>query len=442
MKAPEPPGVKALLGASAYSGYLYAYPHKSAYRALPAPVSLAQLWEPVDQRALFLYIHVPFCEMRCGFCNLFTKAKPKEALIERYLEAIEREARDVQEALPKAQYKRFALGGGTPTLLDVEQLSRLLDIRARLGVDLRAGGSVETSPQTSQLDKLQLLKESGFDRISIGIQSFVDEEVKALKRPQLGAQVRAALDRIREVNFRVLNLDLIYGQAGQSVDSWRHSLEEALRFSPEELFLYPLYVRPLTGLSRGRLVLAPEDEHRLKLYRAGRDFLLERGYSQVSMRMFRRADIPQVSKPPYRCQEDGMVGLGVGARSYTPTLHYSSEYAVGAAGVQEIIEAYAQREDFRAARYGITLDAHEQQRRYVILSLLHEGLELSTFEERFGSPALSALPQLNALLHLDWAKLHEGWLRLTPSGLERSDQIGPWLRSDQVRALMDGYALR
>ena len=112
----------------------------------------------------------------------------------------------------------------------------------------------------------------------------------------------------------------------------------AARFEPEELYLYPLYVRPLTGL--GRRGQKAEDDLRPACYRAGRELLLELGYRQVSMRMFQRAQAPATDGPAYCCQNDGMVGLGCGARSYTRALHYSGEYAVGATGVREILAAY------------------------------------------------------------------------------------------------------
>lgn len=165
-----------------------------------------------------------------------------------------------------------------------------------MGADLRSVPlSVETSPSTATADRLAVLAERGTTRISIGVQSFVEAEARAAVRPQRRADVEAALDRIRDARIPVLNIDLIYGIDGQTEDSWRASLDAALGWRPEELYLYPLYVRPLTGLGRldaeaGAAADAAWDEQRLRLYRAGRDHLLAHGYEQVSMRMFRRAD--------------------------------------------------------------------------------------------------------------------------------------------------------
>ncbi len=141
-----------------------------------------------------------------------------------------------------------------------------------------------------------MLAERGATRLSLGVQSFVDSEARAAVRPQRRADVEAALGRVRTAGIPVLNIDLIYGIDGQTASSWRQSLDAALAWRPEELYLYPLYVRPLTGLGRqgpaGPEADARWDEQRLRLYRQGRDHLLGQGYEQVSMRMFRRADAP------------------------------------------------------------------------------------------------------------------------------------------------------
>src|SRR5262249_29617194 len=154
----------------------------------------------------------------------------------------------------------------------------------------------------------------------------IEEETRAVGRTQKPAMVDHALRLIHQAGFETLNVDLIYGLPGQTVQNWEYSIARALDYGAEELYLYPLYVRPLTGLGKRN---RQSDDERLALYRAGRGILLRHGYRQLSMRMFRRQDAAQSPAPPYRCQEDGMVGLGCGARSYTRDIHYCSEYAVG-----------------------------------------------------------------------------------------------------------------
>lgn len=410
-----------------YQHYVYAYPHKTAYRELPGAPRLADLWAGESRQALSLYAHIPFCEVRCGFCNLFTRIGAPDGLTGRYLDALERQAIAVREALGDAEPVRFAnaaFGGGTPTYLEAAELERLCDIAERhLGADLRAIPlSVEASPATATADRLAVLAERGTTRLSLGVQSFVAEEARAAVRPQRRTDVEAALSRIRDAGIPVLNIDLIYGIDGQTAASWRLSLDAALAWRPEEVYLYPLYVRPLTGLGRGT---DPEtadrdwDEARLRRYREGRDHLLAHGYEQVSMRMFRRVDAPPQGPDDYACQTDGMIGLGCGARSYTSKLHYSFDYAVGMSQIRTIIDDYTVTEDFGRAVHGREVDEDEARRRHLLQSLLQaQGLPVADYRRRFGSdPCADFAVELDLLAARGWlAEAGAGRLRLSPRG--------------------------
>lgn len=432
-----------------YQSYVYAYPHKTAYRERPDRPSLSELWADEPKDALSLYLHIPFCEVRCGFCNLFTRIGAPDGLTGAYLDALERQAGAVREALGEREPVRFAtaaFGGGTPTFLTAAELTRLCDIAEhRMGADLRAVPlSVEASPATATADRLAVLAERGATRLSLGVQSFDDTEARAAVRPQRRADVEAALGRVRDAGIPVLNIDLIYGIDGQTEQSWLRSLDAALAWRPEELYLYPLYIRPLTGLGRRAVGADPEwDEQRLRLYRAGRDHLLAHGYEQRSMRMFRRADAPAEGADDYACQTDGMIGLGCGARSYTAGLHYSFDYAVGMHEIRHIIDDYVTRSaaDFAHAAYGYPMTGDEPRRRHLLQSLLQaDGLPVADYRARFGgrTPAGDFPAELARFAELGW--LESGpVLRLTPEGLAHSDALGPELFSPAVRAAMAAY---
>ncbi|HXU04636.1 MAG TPA: STM4012 family radical SAM protein [Polyangia bacterium] len=435
-----------------YGAYLYSYPHKTAYRPLPQPRRLADVWARERREALFLYLHVPFCEMRCGFCNLFTTARPKADFVDSYLDTLERQARRARAALEEGaggpfSFARFAVGGGTPTLLSEAALARLLDVaEVIMGADLaRLPGSAETSPETATVEKLRLLVERGADRLSIGVQSFIEAETRAVNRPQDPAEAHAAIEAMRAAGPSTVNVDLIYGLPGQTAASWQFTLDETLRHEPEEVYLYPLYVRPLTTLGRRRANGQEFDDYRLALYRQACEHLGAAGYRQISMRMFRAARAPSVDGPVFCCQDDGMLGLGCGARSYTAELHYSTEFAVGAAGVREILASWVARDEssFDVADYGFVLDEDERRRRFVILSLLaDEGLDRRRYADRFGDDPLVHLPALDALEPEGLASWQGPSLRLTARGFERADAIGPWLQSPRVRDLMNEWELR
>lgn len=421
-----------------YEGYAYSYPHKTAYRALPEPVDMAALWASERREALFLYLHVPFCEMRCGFCNLFTTVNGDRDLHTSYVAALRRQASQVLDAIGGARFARAAIGGGTPTILDSGLLDQLLAMLA--GVP----ASVETSPITATSGKIALLRSHGVQRVSIGVQSFVEEEARAAGRSQSTAVVRAALERLAHAGFPVLNIDLMYGLPGQTVATWLGSIREALSFAPAELFLYPLYVRPLTGLGRAGAIT--NDSTLRECYEAGRAFLLGEGFEQISMRLFRRAGSEPRSSLEYCCQSDGMVGLGCGARSYTRSLHYSFEYAVSAGAVRTLVDGYIGSADgeFRAARYGMALSGDEQRRRFVIQSVLQSGgLDLSAYCTRFGTDATSDFAaEFQSLANAGHTTNGGGSIRLTAEGMAASDAIGPRFYSSAVRERMRSFSLR
>ncbi|MCM3207126.1 STM4012 family radical SAM protein [Paenibacillus illinoisensis] len=430
-----------------YRSYLYSYPHKTAYRELDPPLPLGPLWERENTDTYFLYMHIPFCAARCGFCNLFTLPDRRDDTHERYVDALERQAKQWAPLTSRRPYSRFAIGGGTPTLLNEVQLNRLFDIAEHvMGLDpAHASISIETSPDTVTEGKLALLKERSVDRVSMGIQSFIEAEAAAIYRPQKPQEVERALEKLARYDFPLLNLDLIYGLPGQTVESWLYSLERVLSYEPGEIFIYPLYTRENT-------IVKPEDiqrqgpDIRMELYTAARETLKSRGYVQYSMRRFAKESSLHASKEllPYSCQEEGMVGLGCGARSYTSEVHYASKYGVSYKATQSIIADYVAAERYDVADYGIVLSREEQKRRFILKALLHrEGLTLDDYLQRFGSEVMTDYAWLSELLTEGMAVIEQEnehqVLRLTEEGLGYSDAIGDWLISAEIREQMEGF---
>ena len=178
-----------------------------------------------------------------------------------------------------------------------------------------------------------------------------------------------------------------------------------------------------TGLGRRGLhhERSPHHDTRMPMYRAARDLLIESGYTQVSMRMFRSPWAAESSGPAYCCQNDGMVGVGCGARSYTRSLHYSDHYGVERASVASILQRYvsAPESSFTQAHYGFLLDLTEQRRRYVIQSLLaYPGLDEAEYTARFGTRPLIDFPQLRELTAEGLAHWRGEVLALTAEGMK------------------------
>ena len=186
----------------------------------------------------------------------------------------------------------MAIGGGTPTFLNEPELEQLFEISHKYhGCQNSRDPHLSRSfAPHSDLRKIRIIE-------TLGSRSnkhrhpklYLQPRQQQQGRPQAIEKVYAALDRIKSVGFPTLNLDLIYGLPGQSIESWLQSLQIALTFAPEELYLYPLYIRPLTGLGRSKREWSDE---RRDYYRQARDLLLSAGYEQVSMRMFRLKSAP------------------------------------------------------------------------------------------------------------------------------------------------------
>jgi len=423
-----------------YEQYAYSYPHKQAYRELPTPVSLQTAWSKEDKSRLSAYLHLPFCEMRCGFCNLFTVSNPKNG-IDAYLNALQREAQTYHATLPSIQFETYAIGGGTPTFLEVDDFAKMLSIfKDDLGVDTEQKyGSIEASPKSISPEKIALIESYGIDRVSIGVQSWIEQETKLLGRPQTPQLAHQALSQLSHSTIPEINIDLIYGIRGQTQKSWFYSLQKTMEFAPAEVYLYPLYTRPLTGLEK---MNHHQEDHRQTLYRIGRNFFKKEGYEQISMRCFRKVTLGHVDTQ-HNAVVDGMIGIGAGARSYTQTLHYSTHYAVSRKAIQSIIEAYSNKKttDFQQITYGIYLDETERIRRFLIKSLIDGGsLDIELFEQHFNKKIMSISIVMD-LFEQDWLTQNGSTIRLSEAGMEMEDFIGPALFSDHIQSLMKTYEL-
>ncbi|MFK7776461.1 MAG: STM4012 family radical SAM protein [Saprospiraceae bacterium] len=421
-----------------YQQYTYGYPHKHTYRFLDQAEELKTVWQKEDKSNLFAYLHIPFCEMRCGFCNLFTIANPKSGVGD-YLNALQREALDYQKSMDEIEFEEYAIGGGTPTFLSVPELEKMLSIfKNDLGVNtLKKYGSIEASPKSISSEKIQLIEAYGINRISMGIQSWLEAETKLLGRPQSVQKVTQAVEAIKRSKVPEVNLDLIYGIHHQTKATWLYSLEKTIDYNPTEIFLYPLYTRPLTGLSK---MQNEGEDNRLELFRIGREFLKANGYTQTSMRCFRKNDAPIIFNN-YQSPTNGMIGIGAGARSYTKDLHYSTNYAVTRKATKAIIHDYSATKDFTKIKNGFYLNEEERMRRFLIKSLIDGGfLNPQEFKKQFGKD-ISEIDILDELFERKWLEEKNGFYQLNERGMELEDMIGPMFFSENVKKMMQEFEL-
>jgi putative oxygen-independent coproporphyrinogen III oxidase len=265
-----------------------------------------------------LYVHIPFCLTRCGYCDFNTYAG-LDHLAGRYVEALLGEAEMAAPQWDRARFVCVFLGGGTPTTLPAETIEMML-ARLRDLYDFSPDAEVtsEANPDTVDEQYLSSLRHAGVDRLSIGVQSFDPAVLEALERIHGPESARAAHGAAREAGFENVNVDLIYGANGETLESWQRTLEEAIDLGPEHLSCYALTIEPATPLGRkvaAGLVPAPDPDLQADMYALTCERLATAGYEHY--------EVSNWAKPGFRCTHNlgywegrPYLGLGAGAHSF------------------------------------------------------------------------------------------------------------------------------
>jgi oxygen-independent coproporphyrinogen-3 oxidase len=265
-----------------------------------------------------IYVHVPFCLTRCGYCD-FNAYAGLDHLASPYVAALLREADLAAPAWADDEVVSVFLGGGTPTTLEVADLKALfVRLRDRFLVSQDAEVTIEANPDTVDRVKLTGLLEAGFARLSMGAQSFDRAVLAALERTHDPDSVRRAMRAARGAGFANVNLDLIYGADGETLDSWERSLREAVDLEPEHVSAYALTIEPSTPLGRKverGVVRGPDPDLQADMFELACVCLAEAGYHHY--------EVSNWAKPGYECvhnlgywERRPYVGLGAGAHSY------------------------------------------------------------------------------------------------------------------------------
>jgi putative oxygen-independent coproporphyrinogen III oxidase len=278
----------------------------------------------LGDRPFGLYLHVPFCSVRCGYCDFntytLTELGADGASVSTFADAAVRELRFAGEVLASAPpVQTVFIGGGTPTMLAPDDLVRMLDgVRDVFGLAPGAEVTTEANPDSVTPEGLQRLAEGGFTRVSVGMQSAVPHVLKVLERTHQPANVALAVEAARAAGLQT-SVDLIYGTPGESLDDWRTSLEAAIALRPDHVSAYALVVEEGTKLAaqvrRGQ-VPAPEDDDEAAKYEIADELLAAAGYGWYEVSNW-------AATPQARCRHnegywaDGnWWGVGPGAHSH------------------------------------------------------------------------------------------------------------------------------
>lgn len=355
------------------------------------------------------YVHIPFCRRRCYYCD-FPVSIVGDRLQGETSGTISQYVKVLCQEIAKAQtlgqsLKTVFFGGGTPSLLSVKQLDRILEaLDGQFGIGAGAEISMEMDPGTFDLNQLQGYLAAGVNRVSLGVQTFQPELLQVCGRSHTVADIWAAVEMIRQVGVANFSLDLISGLPHQTLKQWQATLDAAVGITPTSISIYDLTIEPGTAFSRyyqpGAKPL-PTDEATVQMYRQGRQVLTSAGYEHY--------EISNYAQPGYQCHHNRVYwenrpyyGFGMGAASYIQGQRFTRPRKTG--------EYYQWVEQLIAAQ-GV-IDCPQTPPDEVLLETLMlglrlaDGVSLSMLAEQFGEQTLEQIWRCLQPYH------RQGWVEI------------------------------
>lgn len=361
----------------------------------------------------FLYIHIPFCIRKCVYCDFLSLPFDEQAA-RRYVAVLCRELELKSNVAGKL--RTIFIGGGTPTLLPgdcFEQLFRCLRKNFLFSPEIEI--SVEANPGTVTASKLEVLLSLGVNRMSIGIQSFHNDELKMLGRVHTADEALEAVNLIKSAGFKNCSVDLMYGIPGQTIGSWKETLTKTLGLSPYHISAYELTPEegtPLSRLIKENAVRMPEEGLVLDMYDYVIDFLQSRGFEHY--------EISNHALPGFRCLHNlnywdsgEYLGTGAGAHSFIKGVRSRNTSDVSAY-IEDL------KNDVIPEAEAIRISPEEALKEFVFLGLRKTGgIDLAQ-AKKMHTNFLTACTELIGSGHL---ALSENSLRLTRKGLPLSNMV-------------------
>ncbi len=364
-----------------------------------------------------LYLHVPFCAKKCNYCD-FNSAVTESKTVDRYLLAVEKE---LQAFGGRSAFSTVYVGGGTPSVLSEPQLERLLAgiIRHIPSSEIREY-TVEANPGTLTPGKASVLKEYGVNRMSLGVQSFQDRQLDFLGRIHSGADAKDAFALLRKHGFKNINVDLIFGSPGQTLDGWEKDLETVLSLQPEHVSTYSLTYEDGTPLARDledEVILALDEEVELEMYKTAIRRLSGKGYNHYEISNFAK-DGFQCSHNCVYWENRGYVGIGAGACSFVDGERTSNEK-----DVLKYIDGILENRDIKPFRERLRPDRFASET--VVMALrLRRGISNADFYGRFGHTLDGQFgDQIRRLLRDGLITCENEGMKLTDKGLFVADTV-------------------
>ena len=403
-------------------------------------------------KELELYLHIPFCERKCAYCDFLSAPADLPVRIS-YIKKLQEEIAYYGAQYGEYQVSSIFFGGGTPTILEGYQLAAILEtVKEHFNITTDAEITVECNPGTLTAGKAEKLVQAGFNRLSMGLQSADDRELQLLGRIHNFAQFLESYDLARKAGFRNINVDLMSALPGQTLKSWQDTLQKVTALRPEHISAYSLIIEEGTPFYErfaederireegGHPRLLPEEDVERQMYELTETFLHTKGYE--------RYEISNYAKPGYECRHNcgywigkDYLGLGLGASSLVEHQRFQNtselktyleqEYSPQCEGQHErIAETIQLQEETGLTQTGHhihieTLDKKSEMEEFMFLGLrLMAGISRQQFEKKFQVTLNSVYGEV--LRKLKGEQLIEevaGYVRLTEHGIDVSNYV-------------------
>lgn len=403
-------------------------------------------------KELELYLHIPFCERKCAYCDFLSAPADLPVRIS-YIKKLQEEIAYYGAQYGEYQVSSIFFGGGTPTILEGYQLAAILEtVKEHFNITTDAEITVECNPGTLTAGKAEKLVQAGFNRLSMGLQSADDRELQLLGRIHNFAQFLESYDLARKAGFQNINVDLMSALPGQTLKSWQDTLQKVTALRPEHISAYSLIIEEGTPFYErfaederireegGHPRLLPEEDVERQMYELTETFLQIKGYE--------RYEISNYAKPGYECRHNcgywtrkDYLGLGLGASSLVEHQRFQNtsdlktyleqEYSPQCEGQHEhIAETIQLQEETGLTQTGHhihieTLDKKSEMEEFMFLGLrLMAGISRQQFEKKFQVTLNSVYGEV--LRKLKGEQLIEevaGYVRLTEHGIDVSNYV-------------------
>lgn len=362
-----------------------------------------------------VYIHIPFCHQICNYCD-FNKVFFKNQPVDEYIEALGREMEMTVAQMPEAfsNIETIFLGGGTPTALSAKQIEKLLSlITKHIPMSSVKEFSSEANPDELTIDKLQALYNGGVNRLSMGVQSFDQSLLKKIGRTHSNEHVYETIQNAKNVGFKNISIDLMYGLPGQTMEQWQETLEKALALKLPHYSAYSLIVEPKTifyiQYAKGKLHLPTEDLE-ADMYGVLMDTMEAHGLKQYEISNFANEGYESTHNKIY-WDNDEYAGFGAGAHGYLEGVRYSN-----VAPIKKYIDTVMAGERPLLHEHEVTGDEKLEEQMFLGLRK-SAGVTHEEFEMKFSQPMVSIYEKIiDQLLEEQLIELDAEGIRLTRKG--------------------------